>query len=446
MENKKINNIMDRNWNTMSAILDKEMPVTKKKRGLWVWFLLIGGMVISSAYLVIMNVHTEIMMDNTNQPIKIETKENQVIAKKKQSSKHILVENRPSKMAITTSENKILATKNIQIRKKQFSESLNVEGSTQNLIDHGSKKEEMSISLINNENITQESDGSKADQNISNVSYNNLNNNILEESKTHDSQILNLLSTIDKNGIFYNKEIPKISLPNLLSTSYRLGVVASVASIDLGSVSSYFAGVQGEKKISTSFSLYTNLGWRQHKGTNINIQHEGITLDKSEMFNNTTITSSSSSSSQNADQELTQLIIRDITKTINYLELTTGVRYQLSNRFALQGGLNLGYLLSESYEIDEETRSSYIISAKEYDLSNIVTNAEKSNLHQKWTAHINTGIEARLSKSIYIYSNFHHLLNTYTNNTFASSNTTASNKVNNNKNWVELGVKYNFMN
>jgi len=400
---------------------------------------LIGIMVISSAYLVIMNVHTEKMMDNTLQPT--ETKGNHVIANKYQSSKHILVENRPSKIAISTQEKKILATKNTQIRKTQFSKSINIEGSTQNLIDHVIKKEEISISLINNEIITQETDGSKADQNILNISYNYLNNNILEESKTHDSQILNLLPTIDKNGVFYNKEIPKISLPNLLSTSYRLGVVASVASIDLGSVSSFFAGVQGEKKIGASFSLYTNLGWRLHKGTNINIQHEGITLDKSEMFSN-----QESTTSPNADQELSQLIIRDITKTINYLELTTGVRYQLFNRLSLQGGLNLGYLVHESYEIDEETRSNYDISAKEYDLSNIVSNAEQANLHQKWTAHINTGIEARLSKSIYIYSNIHHLLNTYTNNTFASINNIASNKVNSNKNWVELGVKYNFMN
>jgi hypothetical protein len=434
MENKKIKNIMNRNWDTMSAILDKEMPVTKKKRGLWVWFLLIGIMVISSAYLVIMNVHTEKMMDNTLQPT--ETKGNHVIANKYQSSNHILVENKPSKIKLSSTRNTDTPSRNNQIKNNQVSKSLNIESFTQNVMVHDTKKEGKSISLIDNENITQETDGSKADQNISNVSYNNLNNNILEESKTHDSQILNLLPTIDKNGIFYNKEILKISLPNLLSTSYRLGVVASVASIDLGSVSSYFAGVQGEKKIGTSFSLYTNLGWRQHKGTNINIQHEGITLDKSEMFNNTTITAASSS--QNADQELTQLIIRDITKTINYLELTTGVRYQLFNSLSLHGGLNLGYLLSESYEIDEETRSNYIISAKEYDLSNIVTNAEQSNLHQNWTAHIHAGIETRLNSSLYIYSNLHHLLNNYT-------TTYSSNKINGNKNWLELGVKYNFI-
>ncbi|HMU04617.1 MAG TPA: hypothetical protein PJ990_13385, partial [Saprospiraceae bacterium] len=53
MENKRINNIMNKNWNAMESILDKEMPIqNKKRRILWVWMFVFGIIAFSSAIYV----------------------------------------------------------------------------------------------------------------------------------------------------------------------------------------------------------------------------------------------------------------------------------------------------------------------------------------------------------------------------------------------------------
>lgn len=432
MANNRLNNIMDKNWKTMSGILDKEMPVEKKKRGFWVWIFMIGIITVSIG-IFISQQHD--VNESIIKPTILETSKNDVIAANKVTKKNqvpfynLKDKHQNPKSNYIISDNQISQTQSTTLSNLKNDGNM-VNHEEQNMeIDKGNISSIVETKKLEYNHLTV-NDINKKDQFADNIT-----NIQLKDQNNESRQYINELEILPNNRslILSNNHLPIMSISKASKTGYNLGFLASAATINLSSISSFFAGLQGEKKLSTPFSLYANLGWRQHRGTNINIQDESISLDKFEL-SNTTI-----STNQKADQELNQLIIRDITKTINYLELASGVKYQLSNSFSLIGGMNLGYLISESYEIDEETRGNYSELAKEYELNYVLSNSDQTNLHQKWTAHINVGIEARLSKSLFLYSNVHHLLNSYTNDISLSK------EVNDNRNWLELGIKYNFI-
>jgi opacity protein-like surface antigen len=154
--------------------------------------------------------------------------------------------------------------------------------------------------------------------------------------------------------------------------------------------------------------------------------------------------SATNSSNLSLDRDLGELIINDITKSLNYAEVSGGIKYQINNKLNVFGAFNLGYLISESYKIDDETQALYQDQTGVKDLNEFLIEAEQSTQHQKLTYHLNLGLEYKLIRGFNLYGNVHHFLTSNNNNT-NNNNFQLSYSNKNSRQWFELGLKYNFI-
>lgn len=414
MENKRINNIMNNNWNAMESILDKEMPIqNKKRRILWVWIFAFGIISFSSA----------IYVSNQNTDNNVKSKHEEKFLSEESTDIHI---------ASTTTENS----------------NLNIESTTNNSPTQSKGRRDKILSKSKETNFTKQSTHKqenlfvKREPDVIKVSKIQESPSIMTQHETEDFEkeesriILPEIYDVDQlNTIAINSLNYHLSLPNMVvknnehKSTFKLGVITGLATTSFKAISSTYLGVQVEKGLNKSLSLYSNLGWRQYKGTNTN-----ILLD-----NSSVISLESANNSLNLDMDLGELIINDITKSLNYAEVSGGIKYHIKNKLKVMGAFNLGYLISESYKIDEETQALYQDQTGVKDLNQFLREAEQSTQHQKLTYHLNLGLEYKLIRDFYLYGNVHHYL-TSNNNNFQQN---YSNK--NSRQWFELGLKYNFI-
>jgi opacity protein-like surface antigen len=416
MENKRINNIMNKNWNAMESILDKEMPIqNKKRRILWIWMFVFGIISCSSAFYI--------SNQNTDNNVK-----------SKQEEKLPSSESTNTQIASNTNENS----------------NLNMESSAN---DSPTQRKGRRDKILSNSKVTnftkqsthkQENLFVKREPDVIKVSKIQESPSIMTQHETEDfekeeSRIIlpeiydvDQLNTIAINSLNYHHSLPNMVVKNNENRStFKLGVITGVATTSFNAISSTYLGVQIEKGLNKSFSFYSNLGWRQYKGTNTN-----ILLNNSSVIS---LESATNSTNLDLDMDLGELIINDITKSLNYAEVSGGIKYQIKNKLKVMGAFNLGYLISESYKIDEETQALYQDQTGVKDLNQFLREAEQSTQHQKLTYHLNLGLEYKLIRNFYLYGNVHHYL-TSNNNNFQQN---YSNK--NSRQWFELGLKYNFI-
>ncbi|HMR88544.1 MAG TPA: hypothetical protein PKD51_10335 [Saprospiraceae bacterium] len=422
MENKRINNIMNKNWNAMESILDKEMPIqNKKRRILWVWMFVFGIIAFSSAIYV--------SNQNTFNNVK---------------SNH-------EDMFITED------AKNIDIASTTFGNSnQNMASSANDSPTHSNGRRNKILSNSKENNFTKNSIYKKE-----NLVVNNESDFIIEVAKLqegpsiktqHDTEDyekeeshielpkvynVDLLNTVVINSLNYHHSLPNMVVNNTENNiNFKLGIITGAATTSFNAISSTYVGVQAERGLNKSLSFYSNLGWRQYKGTNTNIQ-----LNNSSVKN---LEAATNSSNLNLDMELGELIINDITKSLNYAEISGGMKYHINKKLNILGAINLGYLISESYKIDDETQALYQDQTGVKDLNEYLVEAEQSTQHQKLTYHLNIGLEYKLIREFYLYGNVHHFLTSSDNNT-VNNNLQLSYSNNNSKQWFELGLKYNFI-
>lgn len=414
MENKRINNIMNNNWNAMESILDKEMPIqNKKRRILWIWMFLFGIIACSSAFYI--------SNQNTDNNVK---------------SKH------EEKLPSSESTNTQIASNTIE------NSNLNMESSANDSPTQHKGRRDKILSNSKETNFTKQSihkQGNlfvKSESDIIKVSKLQEDPSIMTQHYITDFEKeeghfilpeiydVDQLNTVAINSLNYHHSLPNMVVKNNENKStFKLGVITGLATTSFKAISSTYLGVQVEKGLNKSFSFYSNLGWRQYKGTNTN-----ILLD-----NSSVISLESANNSLNLDMDLGELIINDITKSLNYAEVSGGIKYHIKNKLKVMGAFNLGYLISESYKIDEETQALYQDQTGVKDLNQFLREAEQSTQHQKLTYHLNLGMEYKLIRGFYLYGNVHHYL-TSNNNNFQQN---YSNK--NSRQWFELGLKYYFI-
>lgn len=414
MENKRINNIMNNNWNAMESILDKEMPIqNKKRRILWIWMFVFGIIACSSAFYIsnqntdnnVKSKHEEKLPSSESTNIQIASNTNEISNLNMESSANDSPTQRKGR------RDKILSNSKVTNYTKQ---STHKQG---NLF----VKSEPDIIKV-----------SKIQEGLSIMTQHDIKDFEKEESHFILPEIYDVdqLNTVATNSLNYHNSLPNMVVKNNENKgTFKLGVITGLATTSFKAISSTYIGVQIEKGLNKSFSFYSNLGWRQYKGTNTN-----ILLD-----NSSVISLESANNSLNLDMDLGELIINDITKSLNYAEVSGGIKYQIKNKLKVMGAFNLGYLISESYKIDEETQALYQDQTGVKDLNQFLREAEQSTQHQKLTYHLNLGLEYKLIKDFYLYGNVHHYL-TSNNNNFQQN---YSNK--NSRQWFELGLKYNFI-
>ncbi len=421
MENKRINNIMNKNWNAMESILDKEMPIqNKKRRILWVWIFAFGIISFSSA----------IYVSNQNTDNNVKSKHEEKFLSEESTDIHI---------ASTTTENS----------------NLNIESSTNNSPTQSKGRRDKILSKSKETNFTKQSIHRqknlivKSEPDIINIAKLQEDPSIMTQYGTEDfekdeshiilPEVYNVdqLNAIAINSLNYHHNLPSMVVKNNENIStFKLGVITGVATTSFDAISSTYVGVQVEKGLNKTLSLFSNLGWRQYKGTNTNIQ-----LNNSSVKN---LESATNSSNLSLDRDLGELIINDITKSLNYAEVSGGIKYQINNKLNVLGAFNLGYLISESYKIDDETQALYQDQTGVKDLNEFLIEAEQSTQHQKLTYHLNLGLEYKLIRGFNLYGNVHHFLTSNNNNT-NNNNFQLSYSNKNSRQWFELGLKYNFI-
>ncbi len=420
MENKRINNIMNKNWNAMESILDKEMPIqNKKRRILWVWMFVFGIIAFSSAIYV--------SNQNTDNNVKFKQEE---------------------KLQSRESTNTQIASNTNEIS------NLNIESSANDSPTQGKGRRDKILSKSKETNFTKQSIHRQknlivnSEPDIINIAKLQEDPSIMTQYGTEDfekeeshiilPEVYNVdqLNTVAINSLNYHHNLPSMTVKNNGNKStFKLGVITGVGTTSFNAISSTYLGVQVERGLNKSLSLYSNLGWRQYKGTNTNIQ-----LNNSSVKN---LESAANSTNLSLDMDLGELIINDITKSLNYAEISGGIKYRINNNLNIFGAFNLGYLMSESYKIDEETQAHYQDQTGVKDLNEFLVEAEQSTQHQKLTYHLNLGLEYKLIRDFYLYGNVHHFLTSNNNNTYYNTfQLNYSNK--NSKQWFELGLKYNF--
>lgn len=413
MENNRLNNIKNENWIAMNAILDKEMPTKKRRTGLYIW-LLTFGLVGSATSLYFYPSSVELKnrgLAPMTKPDVLKSNiyvsaESNIQYNSKEKSKVEINKIRTKTKAVHTSEN-ILETSD----------------------DNSRKAMEATIAIRESEGINSNTPETKGNSNQKEIEVLLVENSISDgESK------LQFIPSIDAKKIEFNSrklEFPEVT--NHHKSLYKMGLIGSGATTGFKSLSSFYIGINGERKINKSLSAYANIGWRQFIGSNLNIQKE-----TNKLYENT---NSSTIVNPALEHDLNQIIISDITKTLNYIELTTGVNYEVSSWITLQGGITLGSLLNESYHIKEETRDYYKDLSKDAEYDVFVANIDEVTYHRKLISHINIGFEVRLNNTLSLFSSTHRFMN--------SSSFDKNIKIYNqptNKFWGELGLKYNFVN
>lgn len=414
MENKRINNIMNKNWNAMESILDKEMPIqNKKRRILWIWMFVFGIIACSSAFYI----------SNQNTVNNVKSKQEEKLP----SSESI-----NTQIASNTTENS-----NLNMESSAIDSPTQRKGRRDKILSNSKGTNFTKQSIHKQENLFL-----KSEPDIIKVSKIQEGPSIITQHDTEDieevknriilPEIYNIdqLNTVAINSLNYHHSLPNMVVKNNENKgTFKLGVITGLATTSFKAISSSYVGVQVEKGLNKSLLFYSNLGWRQYKGTNTNIQ----------LKNSSVISLESANNSLNLDMDLGELIINDITKSLNYAEVSGGIKYQIKNKLKVMGAFNLGYLISESYKIDEETQALYQDQTGVKDLNQFLREAEQSTQHKKLTYHLNLGLEYKLIRDFYLYGNVHHYLTSNNNNLQQNY----SNK--NSRQWFELGLKYNFI-
>ncbi len=428
MESNRFNSIMDENWKAMNGILDTEMPIANKRRRSILLWLLTFGMIGISASLFFYKSQQMVPKDD-------------VLKTTTPKPKVILANN------IFVSKEEI-----IKVEPKNYSKAKAIKPGISSILSSTSSSNVISSEILIHQPVyTNHSFHSTKEFSNSNVFDTHSNDVIpIEDKDISGVGFEKKISVIEQNKYSINPlsliEIKRIDVtstliePSVVKLNtrdiYKFGLIASCATTSFESVSSFFIGMQGDRALNKSLSMYTNLGWRQFRGSNINIQIE--TNEKYEL--ESTFSGSSTSSPQQLDNTLGQLIISDITNTVNYAELGSGVRYRISSRVAIQGGINLGVFLSETYDINTKTRIHYKSLTKDAQFDLLVADTKEHSFHQRWISHVNIGLDVQLNSSLSAFGNVHRLLNN--NKQIEGSNLSGQLA---NKNWAELGMKYNFM-
>ncbi len=96
--NKFDDEFMDKAWQQMAVILDKEMPVKKRRRFLWIWFLLGFGILVGAGIVYRMNtpLHQEPRKKEINNAVVIPTEQAQLNVLKENLKNSIIKNNQTS--------------------------------------------------------------------------------------------------------------------------------------------------------------------------------------------------------------------------------------------------------------------------------------------------------------------------------------------------------------
>lgn len=447
MDKEKIHideEFLDQSWANMSAILDQEMPVKKRKRRfIWLWF---GGLLaltlVVFAYLnnPFYN-KKEIVPINTNKTIETEKQktkvaDNQLIDLKKGNTSKPQISTSTKSTDTPNSVNVINTIKNLTLASTSES-TKSIIDSEAGIFENGSR-----LPIETN-----------SPDNSLNKSTKNSNNSIENNSKIRiENTFNNRKSIADFPPIpnlnfspFYNKEL-SLSFPTFpikKKGNWHFGLYAGKTYPKFGS---FRTGIHAQKVFNRKWAIYFGLGYARRVAKISSSGDQTLNTDAS--TNNLPIgtpetedTMTSPSASQDpfgttAEPEF--IATYSIAyQNFHYFELPLLVQYQLNARWSLELGGQVGRLYGYRYTNSVDGSSTFNTDLS-FSTLEIVRSSGAFNLDiAAWDIAALGGTAFQLNPQFQIYSNYRMSLNNYLN-----SSTDATNQ----KKWrqIELGVRYYF--
>jgi len=447
MDKEKIHideEFLNQSWANMSTILDKEMPVKKRKRRFaWLWLsgLLVLTLVVF-AYLnnpfneekVIVPINNKKTIESEKPKTKIV--DHQLIDLKKESVQKTPISTSTKSTDTPNSVNVINAIKNLTLA--------NPSESTKSIIDS-----EAGIFV----------DGSRLPiktnrpDNSLNKSTRNLNRSIENKSKLNIENTLNNqkftanfspIPTLNFSP-FYNQDLslsfPTFPLKN--KGSWHLGIYAGKTFPKLGS---FRSGLHVQKVFNRKWAIYFGLGYARRvtkissngdQALNADASSNNLPIGIPEMED--TLTGPSTNQDPfgtTFDPEFTATTSIAY-QNFHYFEFPILVQYQLHRRWSLELGGQLSRLYGYRYTNLSDGSSTFTTDLSFSTLDMVRSSGSINSDIATWDFAALGGTAFQLSPRFHIYSTYRIGLNNYLNNATDPTNQ---------KKWrqIEFGVRYYF--
>ncbi len=428
---------IDQSWDNMSDLLDKEMPVQKRKRRFfWMWFLgLVAILMVGFAY----QFHLAL-----NQPIVPKTQTDKV-------AKVAKVEMPTINIATELKDKKTTPTKKIS-KHKQFPQKSNNEkykpgtsksllvGKASNIskeVKAPTDQHSNPLLLENKGKVEPLKENSNAQILSTKIEYN------YQKWLNHNIPLLPLptFPLFQKEQSI--KILPIVNPVSKKSIKWRFGFYAGGLNNKLGS---FRAGIHSNLVLNPNWTLHVGLGYSKRNKTNP-FSNNGE--------DNADIAVSNDQEASQTDNEIPpppldpaaasgtlgtglgapqvdQFINFNYTK-IHYFELPILFQYQLSPKWSIDFGGQIGYLHGVRYE--QAGESNFTTDNAAFSAYNTRTQDSNSGIINDFNFAAIGGFSYKISSKVSAYSNYH------LSNNYLTQTTTNSIEA---KRWqqIEVGIRY----
>lgn len=423
---------IDHSWQEMSKLLDREMPVKKRrKRLLWVWFLGLGLFLLGSlAYINQLQVKEVKALPIPEKPIIASTNTPISPSTTKRNSSNIVSKKGPKKQTPRKSSDDRQAFQSIINLTETIPTAVNKNAAEGTSVHENSDKNASTLNPASNLSgiITKNLDSKQ------------LHNKIL----VADLAILPILPFSQ-----LSTETEETTIPLFPSKGYpkwRLGVYAGMLIPTSGS---FRTGLQANVSFNPKWRLYLGLGYAKRipkitNSTNSNADLTAEPILEADMEDMNT-TAGTGPAPSNTDPDGTGSNgVEAIAATgfqysnFHYFEVPILIQYTIRPKFSIELGGSLSYLYGYNYQYNED---SFFTNNSTFDTftttrSTTFNQADIGTINKLGIAFIG-GVNYQITHNINGYANFHYS-SPYIKGTPTSSFTS--------KNWqqIEVGIRYYF--
>ncbi len=391
MKDKKSNELADKYWKEMKSVLDKEMPVSKRRKSI-PWFLLLGSVASFVIFISLISIQPNSLQHKAYNEIQYEPDKVSVNQKSSSTDKSVSTIIPKKKLSLVSSKgiHKNFRSKNYSTMPSKTSNEIfytDLNLNNMSLIVNRAIELETIQHFNNSDSSNTTIKSSVLPYLLDNKPLHPINSNTLEvKAENHDDLEIQLLDKTELGTLSFNSIKPTLS-PKIIHHQdkfFKLGLGISAISHDFKAFGQFKGGFVGQATFKRNFYISGGIQYAYFSRNAAFSQKEldAKSLDNSILDNIYSNTASGATHTNNTEQLQELDIISKVTNKLHYVNFSIGAGWNISNKLSLEGQFSYYGLVSAEYKVNEQLNESLA--------SNGLIGFEQSQLDTKEPIHRQT--------------------------------------------------------
>jgi hypothetical protein len=369
MKDKKSTELADKYWKEMKSVLDKEMPISKRRKNI-PWFLLLGSVASFVIWISLIIIQPNSLHHKANDELQYEPDKASVNQMTSSTDKNVSI-TIPKKNLSLVSNNGIhknFNSKNYTTMISKTSHGIvytDLDLNNSNLITNRPTELEptqhFNNSVPNNATINSSDSPSLIDI----KPLDPINPNTIEvKAENHNNLEIQLLDISNMGILTFNRIKPNLS-PKITThqdKGFKLGLGVAAISHDFKAFGQFKGGFVGQFTVKRNFNISGGIQYAYFSRNAAFSQKvlDAKSLDNSILDNIYSNTASGATHTNNTEQLQELDIISKVTNKLHYINFSIGTGWNISNHLALEGQFSYYRLVSAEYKVNEQLNESLV--------------------------------------------------------------------------------------